>query len=118
MRYCPFLDVLVSRRPDSLLGRTVYRKPIHTDLYINARSEHHPSRKMLYQTLIQRATTICNVDSLDMAISHLKRTFRHNGYSNLEVLHMPASKQNEKVARMAILLHQQAVCNRISRLLA
>jgi hypothetical protein len=57
-----------------------------------------------------------------MEISHLKRTFRHNGYSNLEVMHMPTSKQspqkqNEKLAGIAILLYQQAVYNKISRLL-
>ncbi|KAJ8921316.1 hypothetical protein NQ315_013790 [Exocentrus adspersus] len=27
----PFLDVLVSRRPDGLLEHRVYRKPTHTD---------------------------------------------------------------------------------------
>jgi hypothetical protein len=69
---------------------------------------------MPYRTLIQRAKIVCNEDSLDMEISHLKRTFRHNGYSNLEVMICLPQKQNEKLASIDMLLYQQAVCNKIS----
>jgi hypothetical protein len=57
----PFLDVLVSRRPDSSLGHTVYRKPTHTDLYIHAESAHHPAQKkgVLY-SLIQCVQKLCD----------------------------------------------------------
>jgi hypothetical protein len=41
-----FLDVLVSRKPDRSFGHTVYRKPMHTDLYLRAKFEHHPAQKM------------------------------------------------------------------------
>jgi hypothetical protein len=40
----PFLGVLVTRRLNGTLRHTVYRKPTHTDLYFNARSEHHPEQ--------------------------------------------------------------------------
>jgi hypothetical protein len=52
----PFLDVLVSRRPDGSLGHRVYRKPMHTDLYLHAKSAHHPAQKKgVLTSLIQHA---------------------------------------------------------------
>ncbi|XP_046406226.1 uncharacterized protein LOC124171132 [Ischnura elegans] len=39
----PFLDILIERRADGSLGHSVYRKPTHTDLYLNGRSHHHPA---------------------------------------------------------------------------
>lgn len=50
-----FLDVLVSRRTNSLLGHTVYRKAAHKDLYFHVMSEHHLSQKRAVLTLIQWA---------------------------------------------------------------
>jgi hypothetical protein len=38
----PFLDLDIYRGPDGSLGHKVYRKPIHTNLYLNAKSHHHP----------------------------------------------------------------------------
>ncbi len=37
----PFLDSLLKRGSDGMLTSTVYRKPTHTDKYLNFRS-HHP----------------------------------------------------------------------------
>jgi hypothetical protein len=73
----PFLDVLISRRPDGSLGHTVYRKPTHTDLYLHASSAHHPAQKKgVLHTLIHRAQKLCDAKSLDKEIQHLKETFR------------------------------------------
>jgi len=36
----PFLDLLIKRSPSGHLLSAVYRKPIHSDRYLNFRSEH------------------------------------------------------------------------------
>jgi hypothetical protein len=73
-RSLPFLDVLVSRRPDGSLGDTVYRKPTHTDLYPHAKSAHHPAQKKgILLSLIHRARRICDAKSLDKELQHLKK---------------------------------------------
>ena len=41
----PFLDTIVMPQPDNSLLTSVYRKPIHTDLYLHWDSHHHLSAK-------------------------------------------------------------------------
>jgi hypothetical protein len=41
-----FLDVLVKKKPDGSLGHTVYRKPMHTDLYYTRNQNTIRHRKM------------------------------------------------------------------------
>jgi hypothetical protein len=36
--HLPFLDIDIYKRPDGTLGHIVYRKPTHTNLYLNANS--------------------------------------------------------------------------------
>jgi hypothetical protein len=61
----PFLDVLVKKKTDGTLGHTVYRKTTNTDIYLHKDLEHHLEQKraVLY-TLIHRAGSICDEDSL------------------------------------------------------
>jgi hypothetical protein len=76
-RTLPFLDVLVSRRVDGTLGHTVYRKSTHTDLYLHAKSEHHPAQKRaVLTTLIRHAKTLYDPDSLGKEIQHLRYTLK------------------------------------------
>jgi hypothetical protein len=75
----PFLDVLVSRRSDGSLGHSVYRKSTHTDLYLHARSAHHPAQKWaVLTTLVRRARALCDSESLRGEIQHLKGVFLQN----------------------------------------
>jgi len=51
----PFLDVIVIRKSDGTLAHTVYRKPTHTDCYLNSGSNHHLSQKEgVIKTLSER----------------------------------------------------------------
>ena len=56
----PFLDVLVTPGQDGNLSTTVYRKPTHTDLYLQWDSHHTVSAKYsVVGTLYYRVETIC-----------------------------------------------------------
>lgn len=41
----PFLDSLIIRNQNVTLGHIVYHKPMHTNLYLNNLSNHHPAQK-------------------------------------------------------------------------
>ena len=72
-----FLDVGISRNPDGSLHHNVYRKPTHTDQYLNQRSFHHPSIKSsVNRTLVQRAYNICDKDSLPKELQHIRTTLK------------------------------------------
>ena len=55
----PFLDTLVHKQPDDSLLTSVYRKPTHTDLYLQWDSHHHLCAKYsVINTLRHRAKTV------------------------------------------------------------
>ena len=57
----PFLDNIVKPEADGSLSITVYRKPTHTDQYLQWDSHHHLSAKFsVIQTLSHRASTVCS----------------------------------------------------------
>jgi hypothetical protein len=101
----------------------VYRKMTHADLYLHTKSEHHLAQKRaVLTTLIQWIKTLCDPDSLEKVIQHLRDTFQRNGYSKSEIrraLHpkLKPEPKNNKPAGTAVLPYQQAVSNKISRLL-
>jgi hypothetical protein len=126
----PFLDVSVYRRTDGTLGHKVYRKPTHTDLYLNGRSHHHPSQRMAVMTsLIHRAVSISDEDSLAPELKHLKKTFLRNGYderqiskalkrtfSNLDTKKEGAESREEPIAK-ACLPYVSSVSGKVARIL-
>ena len=76
----PFLDVLV-RRGHHGLTTTVYRKPTHTDRYLNFRSNHHPRIKSgIIKCLAHRARNICQQDLIQSEFNHLQHVFECNDY--------------------------------------
>jgi hypothetical protein len=81
--HLPFLDLDIYRRPDGSLEHKVHRKPTHANLYLNAKSHHHPSNKQAtLSTLIHRARALCDEDSLQADLVFLRGVFKQNGYND------------------------------------
>ena len=56
----PFLDTLVRSEAENSLSITVYRKPTHTDQYLQWDSHHNLVAKYsVISTLTHRAKTVC-----------------------------------------------------------
>ena len=78
----PFLDVLIVKSGDGALNTEVYRKPTHTNQYLNY-SSNHPTfvKQGIVKCLKSRAVAISsNKRLLDKEISVLHKAFRSNGY--------------------------------------
>ena len=61
----PFLDILITPCEDGSLATTVFRKPTHTDLYMQWDSHHAISSKYSVICILHhRANTICSSPNL------------------------------------------------------
>ena len=71
----PFLDTIVKPEADGTLAITVYRKPTHTDQYLQWDSHHHLSAKFsVIHTLSHRAKTVCSKpELLQQKKDHLRK---------------------------------------------
>ena len=78
----PFLDTIVKPEVDGSLSITVYRKPTHTDQYLQWDSHHHLSAKFsVIQTLSHRASTMCsNPELLQKEKEHLRKALTNCKY--------------------------------------
>nr|VZI52571.1 unnamed protein product [Spirometra erinaceieuropaei] len=77
----PFLDVLLSRRPDGSVRRSVYRKKTWSGQYTNFASFVPLQQKRnLVRYLAQRARKICSTDSIEEEIRKIQDSLRENGY--------------------------------------
>ena len=71
----PFLDTLVTPQSDGSLATTVYRKPTHTNQYLQWYSHHAISNKhSIISSLLHRAKDICsNQHLLEEEQTHIQR---------------------------------------------
>ena len=78
----PFLDVLIHRDISSTLNTTLYRKPTHTNQYLNFESNHPLSTRIgVARTLFDRASQIVkDRDQLHLEQKHIKTTLKKCGY--------------------------------------
>ena len=76
----PFLDILLIKSEFHLLF-SVYRKPTHSDRYLNFHSCHPISVKQgVVIALVDRAFRICSRDSLDSELLYLRDVLLCNSY--------------------------------------
>ena len=78
----PFLDTFVKPEANGRLSITVYRKPTHTDQYLQSDSHHHLSSKdSVINTFSQWAKTVCKKpDLLQKEMDHLRKALTHCKY--------------------------------------
>ncbi|BHF80662.1 hypothetical protein SprV_0702379000 [Sparganum proliferum] len=77
----PFLDVLLSRRPDGSVRRSVYRKKTWSGQHINlANFVPSQQKRNLVRCLAQRARKICSRDSIEEELRKIQDFLRENGY--------------------------------------
>ena len=77
----PFLDTLIKPTPNSIES-TVYRKPTHTDRYLDHNSnEPIPAKLSVIHTLIHRAKQVCSTpEFLAKEMDHLHKVPQDNHY--------------------------------------
>ena len=80
----PFLDTIIRLEADGTFTIGVYRKPIHTDLYLPWDSNHNISAKYsVINTLTHRALTICSTPELaEEELQHLEHVLGQCKYKN------------------------------------
>ena len=77
-----FLDTLNQVNDDGSICTKVYRKPTHSELYLQFDS-HHPvqHKSAVARTLFSRATKICsNSNELNIEEKRVFEALRNNGY--------------------------------------
>ena len=122
--HLPFLDIDTYRKMDCSIGHKVYRKPTHTNLYLHQKSHHHPANKhSVLSSLVHRAKTLCDQESLAPELTFLTNVFKQNGYSHQQIQRAikPATRTNkteDKPTSTAYLPYTQTTCGRLSRMLA
>ncbi len=81
----PFLDILINRNGGSPVF-SVYRKPTHSNLYLN-RSSCHPRSVFggVVKSLGLRASRLCSESTIGEELGSLRNTLLANGYQTGEI---------------------------------
>jgi hypothetical protein len=101
----------------------VHHKSIHTNLYLDDKSHHHPyNKQMVLYTLVHRARVLWDEDSLQAELVFLRDVFKQNGHNwqiRSALNHCPHLDQpDNKPNSAAFLPFVEPIFNWISRVLA
>ncbi|XP_072016570.1 uncharacterized protein [Amphiura filiformis] len=94
----PFLDTLIIKKPDGTTKLCIYRKPTHTDQYLQFDS-HHPLHQKLgvVRTLLDRKDTIVTeTEDQRKEELHIKQALARCGYPEWSINKVKADKENPK----------------------
>ena len=94
----PFLDLCVTVLDDTSTKITIYRKPTHTDQYLNF-NFHHPliHKRSVVRTLTTRAQLyVSTAEDRKAEISHVRKTLRANNYKEW-ALDVPPARSKKQV---------------------
>ena len=96
-----FLDILITPKEDGSLSTTVYRKPTHTDLYLQWDSNHTiTSKYSVVGTLYHRAQTICSSpELLQQEEKHLHQALTRCNYPNWALNRAKLRVKNKKIRK-------------------
>ena len=97
----PFLDILVTPQEDGTLTTRVYRKPTHTDQYLQGDSHHNLACKYsVINTLTHRAKAVCSSSPLlKEELKHLEEALTQCKYPKWafqKILREQDNKKNKK----------------------
>ena len=100
----PFIDLLITPKAGGTLNTKVYRKPTHTDQYLQWDSNHNlASKYSVINTLTHRARTLCSTPvSINQELEHLEKVLIGCKYPRwaikkiLQTQEHPQDKTNRK----------------------
>ena len=95
-----FLDTKVIINEDATLRTIVYRKPTHTDQYLNFKSNHHIQHKRsVVRTLLNRINTVVSTEEDKIQErEHVTRVLRDNAYEEW-MFETPRTSRNSSPQR-------------------
>ena len=91
----PFLDVQIQKLPTQGFTHTIYRKPTHTNRYLNASSHHHPAQlNSVVHTLVSRSLKLTDNNNKNTEIQTLTNILHQNGYNKKQILRNISKVEN------------------------